>query len=121
MGEGIIEWDKHGYPTEASLKRLKKALKSDDLSEAIDAFYDALEENYYPDCCGPAKVEVRGEIMDVWEYHTMGWSGNESIIAVLAQSWLWNIFLERYDKGGHYYFKPREKKDKDSKEKDSKE
>ena len=104
----MIEWDANGYPTEESLKRMKEALsdKNQDIDKAINAFYSALKENRYgSDYCGPAQVEVRGEVTKVWEYHTGGWSGNEDIINVLSQSWLWSMFLERYDAGGHYYFK----------------
>lgn len=106
---GIIEWDENGYPTARSLQRLRKALKAKDYKQAIEAFYEALRENYYTDYCGPERVEVRGEVIDVWAYHTGGWSGNENIIAVLKESWLFGWLLERYDRGGHYYFRPVER------------
>jgi len=102
----IIEWDDEGYPTEESLKRLKKTLLGEPISEAINAFYSALKENSWPDCCGLTKAEVRGEVIEVWAYHTGGWSGNEAIISTLSQFPLWSVYLERYDAGGHYYFKP---------------
>lgn len=101
----IIKWE-DGYPMEESLEELKKVLNGDRITKAIDAFYEALKENYYryDNCFGIAEVEIRGEKMRVWQYHTMGWSGNEDIINTLKQSWLWDILLERYDRGGHYYF-----------------
>lgn len=102
---GIIEWDENGYPTAESLRCLRKALKAKDFMQATKAFYAALKENRYPDYCGPERVEVRGEVIDVWGYHTGGWSGNEDIIAVLKESWLFDWLLERYDRGGHYYFR----------------
>jgi len=101
----IIEWDDEGYPTEESLGKLKEALSSENIEKAFNDFYSALKENFYPDCFGLTRVEVRGEVIDVWEYHTLGWSGNEDIIRVLEQSWMWGMLLERYDSGGHYYFK----------------
>jgi len=104
----IIKWDDDGYPTEESLGELKKALNDNDIKKAIDAFYDALEENFYTECCGLTKIEVRGEAINAWQYHTLGWSGNEDIIQVLQESFLWDMFLERYDSGGHYYFKPKD-------------
>ena len=104
----LIEWTEDGYPTEASLERLRKALQDEDTHKAIEAFYAALRENRWPDWCGPERVEVRGEVKDVWAYHTGGWSGNEDIISVLHESWLWGLLLERYDTGGHFYFKPPE-------------
>jgi len=100
----IIEWDEDGYPTPESLQRLRQALKDDDIKKAKKAFYAALRENRYPDLCGPERVEVRGEVIDVWGYHTGGWSGNEEIIAVLQESELFWWLLQRYDRGGHYYF-----------------
>lgn len=113
---GIIEWDENGYPTPESLWRLRKALMAEDQTalepedckQNIAAFYAALKENRYSDYCGPERIEVRGEVIDVWGYHTGGWSGNEDIIAVLKESWLWDWSLERYDRGGHYYFRPIE-------------
>lgn len=103
----IIEWTEDGYPTEESLQELEKSiensLKTKDFQKAFKIFYGALKENCF-DCCGEEQVEVRGEILDVWGYHTEGWSGNEIIINTLKKSWLFDFFLERYDKGGHYYF-----------------
>lgn len=114
--EPIIRFTDDGYPTPESLERLRKELESggyrmNDLrfnGRAIDAFYSALRSNH---CgwCGPDRVEVRGEMLDVWAYHTGGWSGNEQIIHELQRSYLWNVFLQRYDAGGHYYFDPPEK------------
>ena len=101
----LIEWTEDGYPTEASLERLRKALRDQDVRKAVEAFYAALKENRWPNFCGPERVEVRGEVMEVWGYHTGGWSGNEDIIGVLQESWMWGWLLERYDAGGHYYFK----------------
>ena len=105
----IIEWDNDGYPTEESLTKLEEVLNGDDIRKAIESFYYALEENYYTyeGFVGITEVEVRGEMMKVWQYHTGGWSGNEDIIGVLMQSPLWYMILERYDNGGHYYFNPK--------------
>lgn len=107
MAEKTIEWDECGYPTDQSLKKLEAALAGRDMVKVQEAFYSALKENTYDYAYGPAKVEVRGEVIDVWAYHTYGWSGNESIIAVLQTCPLWGLFLERYDAGGHYYFRPK--------------
>jgi len=102
----IIEWDEDGYPTEESLDRLEKELNSKDFHRAIKAFYEALKENFY-DYCGSNKIEINGETVEVWAYHTGGWSGNESIINVLKKSWVFDLLLIRYDRGGHYYFEPK--------------
>lgn len=105
----IIEWDSYGYPTDHSLQRLRHMLRSNDYKQMIKTFYMALKENYFPGYCGYECIEVRGEVIDVWAYHTGGWGGNESIISVLKECILFHWFLERYDRGGHYYFKPLEK------------
>lgn len=109
----IIEWDNEGYPTEKSLDRLEKVLDGEDVQSAKKAFYEALKENHYKNYDGAGlygltQAEVRGELIDVWEYHTLGWSGNEAIMAVLKTCWLYDYLLERYDRGGHYYFRPCE-------------
>ncbi len=108
MTKQIIEWGSDGYPTVESLERLRKALRAKDHRQVIEVFYKALRENYYPDCSGPERAEVRGEVIDVWAYHTGGWSGNEDIIAILKESWVFDWLLERYDSGGHYYFRNME-------------
>lgn len=105
LTESIIRWDSGGYPTEESLERLREALRSGEIPTAVRAFYAALRENKWPDWCGPERIEVRGEQLDVWAYHTGGWSGNESIIDVLLESWLFWWLLQRYDAGGHWYFR----------------
>lgn len=107
--EKIIDWNENWSPTSDSLRRLSESLKTSDIEKAIRAFYAAIKENHYPNFFGPERREVRGEEIDVWAYHTGGWSGNEEIIAVLKESWLFDWLLERYDSGGHYYFKPMEK------------
>src|SRR5690606_30016502 len=110
----VIIFDASGYPTEESLEKLEQDLQEawdqNDWEKAAMLFYTALRANIYGDkYCGPGKVEVCGEMIDVWEYHTGGWSGHESILAVLKRSPFWHLWLNRYDRGGHYYFEPPEK------------
>lgn len=101
----VIEWDDEGYPTDESLKRLEEAIENGPFPEREKYFYAALGENIYINLYPPkTKVEVRGEPTDVIQYHTNGWSGNEAIINTLSKSFLFDFLLERYDKGGHYYF-----------------
>lgn len=35
---------------------------------------------------------------------TWGWSGNEEIIGVLQQTWLWFMWWRQSNRGGHYIF-----------------
>jgi len=106
----VIEWDEFGYPTEKSLMELEREVNGKDLKKARDAFYNALGENFYSDAYGSTEVSVRGTKIHVWEYHTYGWDGNEAIIETLKTSWLFDYLLQRYDRGGHYYFDPPEEK-----------
>jgi len=39
------------------------------------------------------------------ELHTMGWSGNESIIEELRNTDLWHFKFRAQQAGGHYFFK----------------
>ena len=39
------------------------------------------------------------------ELHTIGWSGNESIIAELENTIFWMLKFRAYSTGGHYYFR----------------
>ena len=101
----IIKWDGQKCPTAKSLRQLRMELEDENIEYAIEVFYAALKENIYHDYCGPEKIEVRGDIIDVWAYHTGGWSGNEDIIDILEKSSYFKWLLKRYDAGGHYYFK----------------
>lgn len=98
----LIEW-RSGEPTPDSLSRLAEKVVSNDPQEAIDAFYTALQHNRLR-ACGVEEKEINGVVKKVWAYHTHGCGGNEAIIGTLRQSPLFWLFLERYDKGGHYYF-----------------
>jgi hypothetical protein len=77
--------------------------------DAVRRFFAALMENKYGSHASRIeRVEVRGENIVVWAYHTLGWSGNESIIDTLEcppNDIFFYRYLERYDAGGHYYFK----------------
>jgi hypothetical protein len=109
----LVEWA-GGYPTRESLKRLKdgivKAWKDGDIEheDAVRRFFAALLENKYGyDTVMFERVEVRGEKIVLLAYHTLGWSGNESIIGALESppnDMFFYRYLERYDAGGHYYF-----------------
>ncbi len=112
----MIEWDVNGYPTEGSLRRLRRELRMwrANLGRAIEAFYLALADPGPYGASGPERVEVGGEVRDVYGYHTGGWSGCEEVIGTLREvmapkgnRWvwpLWDMLLQRYDRGGHYWF-----------------
>jgi len=39
------------------------------------------------------------------EFHTGGWSENETVIQALSQSWFWKIFWWKSERGGHFWLK----------------
>lgn len=85
------------YPTEEDLKFIKE--------------FDVLKTDI---------VELISFIKNIWKYadigyfkfdghnlelHTAGWSGNEEIIETLKENtWFWNIYWQKSERGGHYYF-----------------
>ena len=111
LGKGaimqIIEMDDDGYPTDESLDELLEVLNGKDIDLAHEAFLDAITGKYPYAITGPTTVDVRGKPTEVLQFHTQGWSGNESIIRTLKESRLWGYLFEREDRGGHYYFAQR--------------
>lgn len=103
----IIELDDDGYPTEESLDELLEVLNGKDIDLAHESFFDAITGKYPYAITGPTTVDVRGNPTEVLQFHTQGWSGNETIIRTLKESRPWNYLREREDYGGHYYFAPR--------------
>ena len=103
----IIKMDDDGYPTEESLDELLEVLNGKDIDLAHESFFDAITGKYPYAITGPTTVDVRGNPTEVLQFHTQGWSGNETIIRTLKESIPWNYLREREDYGGHYYFAPR--------------
>lgn len=103
----IIELDDDGYPTLESLEKLIEVLNGKDIDLAHESFFDAITGKYPYAITGPTTVDVRGNPTEVLQFHTQGWSGNETIIRTLKESRPWNYLREREDYGGHYYFAPR--------------
>ena len=91
--------DKDGYPDKASLKRIREW---DIWKQGIVELLDLITENTQW-----ADRQIRlitGEGVILFEYHTGGWSGNEDVISVLAQTTFWFMFWQKSIRGGHYYF-----------------
>ena len=103
----MIEMDDDGYPTDESLDELLEVLNGKDIDLAHEAFFDAITGKYPYAITGPTIVDVRGNPTEVLQFHTQGWSGNETIIRTLKESRPWSYLREREDRGGHYYFAPR--------------
>jgi hypothetical protein len=89
--------DKHGYPTKKELNKLK--LLGDN---NFEAFILLLQELWQWDNC--IKYKTRGKRF--WlELHTGGWSGNESIINIIQETFFWFLYWQKSERGGHYWLK----------------
>lgn len=114
----IVSWeypdelfDKDGYPTPEALDYIKnwsiiwgvnedmtKCGKYFGTEENYDHLIDYLKALW---CYSDGVVYWNGLL----ELHTMGWSGNEEIIAELKKTNLWLLKFSAHQAGGHYYFK----------------
>ena len=100
--------DEDGYPTDEALKYIRnwgsekingelvygKFFDNTDYTELLDY----IKELWYYDY---GYKEEDGML----ELHTIGWSGNESIIAELENTIFWMLKFRAYSTGGHYYFR----------------
>ena len=103
-------FDGDGYPTEEALDYIKN----------WGLQWRQLEKPKQGEFFGKNKYEeLISYIKDLWWYgddgvvyedgllelHTMGWSGNEEIIAELKHTDLWLTKFRAKSAGGHYFFK----------------
>lgn len=91
--------DQNGYPDKASLRKIKKW---DIWEKGIKGLLDLVEENTH---WSDRQIHISGKRVIRFEYHTGGWSGNESVIEALMQTSFWFMFWQKSTRGGHYYFK----------------
>jgi hypothetical protein len=105
----MIEFDEDLYPTdesvEAMIDALSKAVLGDGHRSLARSCFDAFVKGCFYASGGLAVVDVRGEAMLVYEFHTGGWSGCETFIWAMKEmrSMVWMMYFERMDSGGHYY------------------
>lgn len=104
MNEEYLDDD--GYPTDEALKYIETFdWKEGDVNELF-AFIKSIWNMY---------VWTESDVEDGrfnkinkyrrYEFSTGGWSGNEEIIrAFQRNSFLWDLCLESYRRGGHYVF-----------------
>lgn len=104
-------FDKDGYPTDEALNYINnwgykekedgsglvfgKYTSSGNYQELVD-FVKALW------CYGENAYEQKDGL---FELHTLGWSGNESIIRELKNTIFWTMKWRVTSVGGHYYFR----------------
>lgn len=105
------EFDKYGYPTDRTLNVIKRwKIKSfEDCTALLEYCQKAWN---YPDYFKRSKrrrAEYKGWKPEYrWEVHTVGWSGNESIISALHTNWMfWTLCFYSEKRGGHYVFRTR--------------
>ena len=91
------EFDKDGYPTESTLD----AIRSWDVTtDGIQSLIEFCIQAWY----GPDMTYKNAS--DEYEFHTGGWSGNESIIEAMQENRLfWALSWYSSKRGGHYLFK----------------
>lgn len=97
--------DDQGYPTDEFLDYIKTCEPEnlEELQEVISLIEESWEHRDMAfirkrPCNGTQSIEM----------HTVGWSGNESIIdAIISNFWLthFRIRYVQWNVGGHYYFK----------------
>jgi hypothetical protein len=91
--------DKDGYPEESELSKIREwdPIDFKGLMEYVQSLW------HWPDY-----IKHEGKI---YELHTGGWSGNESIIqAIESNAMLMLLYWVQSRRGGHYIFEDRELK-----------
>ena len=84
------------YPTDEELKRIAEW----DISKnGIDGLLELIESIWWCPEYGYGFAEGKLQL------HTLGWSGNEDIIAALQANFIfWSIYWKSSERGGHYFF-----------------
>lgn len=90
-------FDADGYPPERALERIAKWPVGRE--QDLQGLLDFIEEHWWEADWGFRRDDSRLEL------HTLGWSGNESILGALKKNFIfWGLYWKRHDVGGHYYF-----------------
>lgn len=97
----MSEISQAGNPYPSTLKLIRE-WSHDDLLGLMDFVRDVWS---YPEL---GFTEHKGKTEDTFELHTVGWSGNEEIIAALQDNGMfWSLCWDQSRRGGHYIFKVR--------------
>ena len=98
--------DNEGYPTDEYLEYLKNYDCKD-----IMAFLETLESSWAYADWGYKLSKVykykgwQGRKQRTLQLHTVGWSGNESIIEAIQSNYIfWSMYYWKHIRGGHFYF-----------------
>lgn len=93
--------DSEGYPTDEFLKWVEEF---NPLDYQLKNFINVLFENWMHGKYG-YKLKKKYAGYCALELHTLGWSGNESIIKALESNiFFFMLYWKKTERGGHYYF-----------------
>jgi len=92
--------DGDGYPTEAGLSAVRTFTGS--ARELVELLYEGMR------AYGVVTIEPKGEghrkVVEVY-LATGGWSGNESIVDALRDSFFWFVYWHQSGRGGAFWFR----------------
>ena len=93
--------DENGYPTDEELEIIKNwELNGASLAESLAAIMTHIRPMWRYSDCGYWREEE-----GLYNIHTGGWSGNESLVgALMGNQTFWIIFWKQSEVGGHYIF-----------------
>ena len=101
-----MTFDKHGYPTNATLKKIAKwKMVQDDPTITVSCPPAKSLVYFIEECWHWETYCTFDEEKGTLELHTGGWSGNEDIVGALQKNFIfWSMYWQRSERGGHYYF-----------------
>jgi hypothetical protein len=89
--------DECGYPLEEDLEKIRN------FKGNIRDFLKLIKECWnYADSNG-FHLEEKEDFLRL-ELHTFGWSGNETVVSILNNTWFWCFYWQMSLRGGHYWF-----------------
>ena len=98
-----MTFDEDGYPTGETLDEIQNfdIMKPRPLDRLPDLIR-LIRDHWWGGDCGFTYNFETGCL----ELHTLGWSGNESIIMALKKTRMfWSLFWVKSTRGGHYWFR----------------
>lgn len=107
--------DDDGYPTDFALEEIKRVGNLEgDIKARTAEFIELIRSVWHWPEWGFLEREgenIIGKKCPILELHTGGWSGNESVIDAMHETFFWYFYFKRHDAGGHFYFELPAKKE----------
>ena len=106
-------FDADGYPTEETLAAIREwPITTPSDSEGLLLFVQKAWNYSEYFIRVPRRVRRFGVLRRRWILHTVGWSGNESLIEALEQHlFFWLLCWHKSERGGHYEFETYEERE----------